>query len=64
MALLSATENTSALHVLNGQFLELCELEYWHGTVLNVAHGMIPVCMKFTWQRRPDLQESERASRM
>jgi hypothetical protein len=23
--------------------LKLCELDYWNGTVLNVAHGMIPV---------------------
>jgi hypothetical protein len=25
----------------------VCELDYWNGTVLNVAHGMIPVCMEF-----------------
>jgi hypothetical protein len=22
-------------------------MDYWNGTVLNVAHGMIPVCMEF-----------------
>jgi hypothetical protein len=26
--------------------LELCELDYWNGRVLNVAHGLIPVCME------------------
>jgi hypothetical protein len=25
----------------------LCELDCWNGTILNVAHGMIPVCMEF-----------------
>jgi hypothetical protein len=23
------------------------ELDYWNGSVLNVAHGMTPVCMEF-----------------
>jgi hypothetical protein len=27
--------------------LELCELDCHNGTVLNVAHGTIPVCMEF-----------------
>jgi hypothetical protein len=27
--------------------LKLCELDCWNGTVLNVAHCMIPVCMEF-----------------
>jgi hypothetical protein len=39
--------HASALEVLIGQFLKLCELNYWNGTVLNVAHGMIPVCLEF-----------------
>jgi hypothetical protein len=25
----------------------MCELDDWNGTVLNVAHGMIPVCLEF-----------------
>jgi hypothetical protein len=47
LALQLATENASAPTGLNGQFLNLCELDYWNGTVLNVAHGMTPVCMEF-----------------
>jgi hypothetical protein len=25
----------------------MCELDDWNGTVLNAAHGMIPICMEF-----------------
>jgi hypothetical protein len=39
--------HASALEGLIGQFSKLCELNYWNGTVLNVAHGMIPVCLEF-----------------
>jgi hypothetical protein len=35
------------LKVRIGQFSKLSELHYWNGTVLNVAHGMIKVCMEF-----------------
>jgi hypothetical protein len=35
------------MKVLIGQFKKLCELDNWNGTVLNVAHGMIPVWMEF-----------------
>jgi hypothetical protein len=31
--------------VLSGQFVKLCQLHYWNGTVLNVAHGMIHVLL-------------------
>jgi hypothetical protein len=47
LALLRAFENTSALKVLIRQISNLCELDFWNGTVLNVAHGMIPVGMEF-----------------
>jgi hypothetical protein len=47
LALLRAFENTSALKVPIGQFSKLCELDYWNGTVLNVAPGLILVCMEF-----------------
>jgi hypothetical protein len=39
--------DTSALKDLSGQFLKLCDLDYWNGTLLNIAHGMISVCMEF-----------------
>jgi hypothetical protein len=35
------------MKALIGQFKKLCELDNWKGTVLNVAHGMIPACMEF-----------------
>jgi hypothetical protein len=44
---LYALANISALNDLIGLFLNLCELDYWNGTVLKVAHGMIPICMEF-----------------
>jgi hypothetical protein len=47
LALLQAYENTSALQSLFEQFFKLCELNDCNGSVLNVAHGMIPVCMEF-----------------
>jgi hypothetical protein len=56
LALLRAFENTSALKVRIGQFSKLCELDYWNGTVLNVAPGLILVCMEFMHVR---LQRSE-----
>jgi hypothetical protein len=34
------------LKALRRQFSKLCELDYWNGTVLNVARGMMPVCME------------------
>jgi hypothetical protein len=43
-------KHTSARHALRqffDSFLKLCELDYWNGTGLNVAHGMIHVCMEF-----------------
>jgi hypothetical protein len=46
-AILGAFENTKALQVRFGQFSKLSELGLWNGTVLNVARGMIPVCMEF-----------------
>jgi hypothetical protein len=49
LASLQALKNTSALKVLSGQFLKLCELDFRNGTVRNVAGGMIPVCMEFMY---------------
>jgi hypothetical protein len=40
-------ENTNTLKFISGEVLKLCELDYWNGFVLNVAHGMIHVCMEF-----------------
>jgi hypothetical protein len=37
----------SALKIHSEHLLTLCELEYWNGTILNVAHDMIPVGMEF-----------------
>jgi hypothetical protein len=43
LALLYPFENTRAQKVLSEQVLKLCELD----SVLDVLHGMIPVCMEF-----------------
>jgi hypothetical protein len=42
-ALKQKFEDTRAPKVLRGQF---CEVDYWNGTVLNVAQNMIPVVME------------------
>jgi hypothetical protein len=40
-------ENANALKGFHGLSLKLYEVDYWSGTVLNVAHGMIPICTEF-----------------
>jgi hypothetical protein len=47
MALLSASENASALQVANGQFSKISQVGHWYGTVLDVAHGMIATSTNF-----------------
>jgi hypothetical protein len=43
LALLQAIENATALNILNGQFLNMQGLDDWNGTVVDFAHGMIPI---------------------
>jgi hypothetical protein len=45
----TAAAGGCAIKVFNGQLLNLCELDYWDGTVLNVAHSMFPVCMEIMY---------------
>jgi hypothetical protein len=47
LALLCAFEINNALTAHLAQCSKLREMEYWNGTVPNVAYGMIPVCMEF-----------------
>jgi hypothetical protein len=47
LAQLSAIKHAGALQGYNGHALTICELSYWNGMVLNVAHRMIATSNEF-----------------